>query len=360
MKRALLLTVLWLGGCDPLTAVLVRVYNQDLTVPTDVQRVRIEVTNPEVGMSSPFGQTVQLCETAATDGCATFPLSLVLYPGSRRSDAVVRLAIDALGAAPAPVLSQAAVFTFSSGYSQHLDFTLYRSCLTKTCADLDQACDATGACASIDPLPPAPSAPAATITRVGDVADQDTANEAQVTFPGVEAGDLMLVSVAIRGDGVDPAAPPSGAWHLIAQLPRVNDRSVVFYRIADGTEMSTTNDPRFHFHGSDKTTVFQWYWLTTVYRGARLAQSKVATTVVTAPITFPSVTSTTPGAVLVGIAHADLGPGCQADGLSTFRSFPPVPLSTFDQPLTAGTPSGAHGLACSPPTVALYGIVLTP
>jgi hypothetical protein len=150
MKGRLLILGAILGGCGPATEVVVSV-DGELMVPTEIQRLRITVSNPPATDIVYQSQDLPLCGAGQSGACFAFPISVTLVPGKSSSPSV-RVEVDAFADSTTPVTSDASIFSFAPGQSQRLQFFLYRNCLHKQCALMnDQACDANGNCFTLGP-----------------------------------------------------------------------------------------------------------------------------------------------------------------------------------------------------------------
>ena len=146
MSKLGLLMVL-LAGCGvERTEMLVRVFNDGLVVPTDVDSVRFRVTDRDGGVRRE--QTLQLCRPGGSgQGCFSFPITALLIPGDSAPDSDVAVEVDAVSKVGATVIANAAKFRFSRATTQHIDFVFYPDCLNQlTCAATYQVCLKNGMC----------------------------------------------------------------------------------------------------------------------------------------------------------------------------------------------------------------------
>lgn len=162
MRHARLHAVLGLlfavaAGCKNPTQMVVYVNADSLVVVgRDFDFVHIKVTG-KPDDSPPFFDSPNICVTSTGSGCKRFPVTITLIPGPRDPNATVRVQVDAVRRRPdnsyVPVISDAALFTFTSNQSQRLDFTLYAACLNRAvaCAMEDKVCDIRGLCVELLP-----------------------------------------------------------------------------------------------------------------------------------------------------------------------------------------------------------------
>ncbi len=191
MRAALL--VLALAACNAdVTEMVVVVGQHGLTIPGDIDKVRVLVFNTQA--SSP---DLPLCSGDAT-GCITLPLVATLVPGPDHPHDVVTVQVTAFSRGQA-VIADAASFVFQSGRRDRLDFTLYPDCLGQLgCAAQTEACASDGKCSPLSPtsLGPHPSFDAgpsdlgAVDLRAVDLQPVDLASSDLLAVPDLFAPDL--------------------------------------------------------------------------------------------------------------------------------------------------------------------------
>jgi hypothetical protein len=157
MRRALALLALLAGCSSPRTEVVLTVHTSGVRVPDDVDSLRLRIADrtATAGDDQLFDQPVPLCSdgAAASNGCYALPITVTMYPGSMRPNDSVRVQVDAERQG-APVIANAALFTFSEGHSLRLDVILYANCLGNTsCALRDQACGPDASCQGLTTTP---------------------------------------------------------------------------------------------------------------------------------------------------------------------------------------------------------------
>jgi hypothetical protein len=136
------------------TEVVVVVSAHDLTVPVDLDSLRLTVSDRTVtgAAATRFDDTVPLCPPGGHAGCYDLPLLLTLVPGDQRPNDPVTVDLEArLGTGT--VVRDEATFTFRTGASMRLDFILYRACVDSDCAASGTSCNAAGMCGGIAPEP---------------------------------------------------------------------------------------------------------------------------------------------------------------------------------------------------------------
>lgn len=148
------------------------------------------------------------------------------------------------------------------------------------------------------PAPP-PTPPPATsgITVVGarSVSSAE-ATSVSVPAPAAAGGDVLLATVSVRGQ---PTITAPAGWTLVRMTPNGSTlRTATFVRVA-GTAEPASHQWRFSSPQSSVAGI-------TVYRGVSVtapveASAGVATTTATTSVTAPSITTTSPGALVVGV-----------------------------------------------------------
>jgi len=136
------------------TEMVVVIDSGGVRVPDDVDALHIQVIDAApAGDDTLFDQTRPLCQPQGTQDCIAFPVTMTLFPGSKRPSDAVRVRVEALRGAT-PVIADAAKFNFADGRSFKLDVTLWSACLGNLdCAAQDQACGSDGQCAALTPAP---------------------------------------------------------------------------------------------------------------------------------------------------------------------------------------------------------------
>jgi hypothetical protein len=145
---ALLCGILTTACVPRRTEVVLSVNDYDLVVPRDLDSIRIKVTGG--GQTFFDSQPLPLCADsgASSAGCYFFPITLTLFPGQQMPSAPVRVEVDAL-IANRTASAGSALFTFTPGISQRLDFDLFASCLGVDCTATGQACAQNGTCQTL-------------------------------------------------------------------------------------------------------------------------------------------------------------------------------------------------------------------
>jgi hypothetical protein len=147
-----------LAGCvEPRTEVVVIVSAEGIAVPQDVETLHLLVADRPQGSSDArqddvlYDQMLRLCSGNMTDNCYRLPLSITLVPGTKQPGDSVRLLVEAQKNG-APVISNAALFTFSPQHSLRVDMVLYDQCLgSLACAQADQSCGVDSGCHQLQP-----------------------------------------------------------------------------------------------------------------------------------------------------------------------------------------------------------------
>jgi hypothetical protein len=336
-------------GCAR-TEVVVAIASSELSAPGDFDRLSIKVTNPSLDPSgtNPLyaPPPLSICAAGQSSGCYALPLTVTLYPGSAKSDEKVRVEVQALhGSDALPAIAQAALFTFTKGASERLQFDLFRNCLNVECAQFDQACDAMGACSNVAPMSPNAPPDAGTVgggtVVLMSASTLDTATVSSFDVPAPDSarpGDLLLLAASIGQNNSGDPAPESPGWTRRADLPP-NRRMAIYVRVVGAGE------PRqytFTFPTSPSQT--NWYLLQ--LRGAR-GLDGISALAENNPFFVPSVTTTFPGDLLVMfVEHSRFAGTCAAPAGSTL-----VGGSSFWAISTAiaggAGPSGERHFDCS-------------
>jgi hypothetical protein len=270
--KRLLPCLLVLAACGAPTEVVVHVESAGISIPTELDRLRIVVTNPTsstddggtVAYESPL---VQLCDPVApVQPCNDLPLTLTLVPGHADPSAPVRVEVQ--GYAPGdqmPSTTDAAVFAFVSGTRQDLDFALRSVCLGVQCAAANAACDESGGCTAIVPggtttpdLAPPALLSVHRIAGGGLVQSGETATS--TAFPPVQPGDLLITAFVFPAT-LTPLLDPS--WVPLHTSSTDSFLTTgLYYRFADGSALD-----RVATYGSAAGTgTFDWVFL--AYRNA--------------------------------------------------------------------------------------------
>ncbi len=188
-------------GCGPeRTEMLVRVFNDGLVVPSDVDSVYFKITDMNGGVRRE--QTLQLCRPGSLgQGCFSFPITALLIPGDGLPDSDVAIEVDAVNKMSQTVIANAAKFRFTRGTTQHIDFVLYPDCLNQlTCAAMYQVCLKNGLCGE------APKGTLDTDLDPKSNADLSTINvgDMSVSPPDLATPDLSLPDLAMSLDLKSP------------------------------------------------------------------------------------------------------------------------------------------------------------
>jgi len=156
MSRATLFTVAVLlaaAGCTKArTEAVVVVSTEGLRVPDDLDAITLVVADTGDLANPVFSKSFHVCGGAVASDCMTLPLDFTLIPGPHRNHSSrVQLTATRNGA---PVIDDAAIFTFAEGVSLRLDFVLFANCLGVTdCAARDQACGPDAMCQTVPATP---------------------------------------------------------------------------------------------------------------------------------------------------------------------------------------------------------------
>ena len=329
----LVLALGMVAACSPGTEVVLTIDSDELQVPADLQKLCITVTNPSVGPTPIYqSQDLAVCPPGKASHCFALPLSVTLTPGPKRAEDAVRVEVLALraetscsdpDAAMKAVASDASVFTFVKGESQKLDFFLYRSCLDKKCALMDQACDRAGQCVTVTPgatsldLATPPDLPVAPIARVSAMQGAVTPAASQVVIPPptTVAKDLVVLFLDREGELAVPSAlSPATGWISLGTNPVYQDYFEVGYRIANGNEVDQPDKYTFAATAGNTAPV---HYVRLVYRGAASAEQIAVGGGDNADftmLTLQPAPSPKPGSVLLdGIGLFNEG-GCALDG----------------------------------------------
>jgi hypothetical protein len=180
MKRAALIALCLLGGCSkPRTEAVVIISTDGIRIPDDVAALHLTVFDKAPGGDDPvFDQQLPICREGHPGSCYPLPLSMTLIRGAMRPGDSVRVLVDAINTDGKPVISDAALFTFSPEHSLRLDFVLYANCLGNVdCSHLDMACGPEDRCYGINPMTftgePDLSASPADLSAPGDFGNED-------------------------------------------------------------------------------------------------------------------------------------------------------------------------------------------
>jgi cysteine-rich repeat protein len=184
------------------TEVVVVVSTDELAVPTDLDALRLTVTDRALtgATATRFDDMVPLCAAEARSGCYALPLTLTIIPGDRRPGDPVTVDVEALHGGT-QLLRDEATFTFHTGDSMRLDFFLYRVCVNSDCAANGTACNAAGTC---EPLMPT-SSPALDMTGGADLGASATDGAPADDLSGADLGGCANVAACAGGDGCCPA-----------------------------------------------------------------------------------------------------------------------------------------------------------
>ncbi len=343
------LALILLAACGPPTAVVVHIDNTDLVVPTEVQRLLLTVTNPEVGGAPAYqSQDLVPCTPGQTQGCFAFPITVTLAPGPGKPDAAVRVEVDAFDAQGTQVIADASVFTFTPNAQQRLDFYLQRACLHSVCGARDEACGPLGGCvrraptsATVDLASPAP---AGEITNRGFQFEYYGFNPGPVVVPPpfqAEAGDLVLMCT-------------SAMWAPAGWIPLggIGFESCL-YRRAAADEATRSDVYTFGVLGGG----FAALWTRFVYRGVgTIVPTFASAPSSTQPYVFPSSVIERPGSHLVEVLFA--APPCSLGAnLSTWNN---AIGAAQDSVFLAAGDSGDRSFTCAGASAANFQFLLVP
>lgn len=235
--RLCLVGLLFLLGCRPGTSVVVRIDSRDLAIPGQLSTVHVRVSNPELGGNEPVydSQIVRLCAVGESSACETLPLSVVLRPGPDDPDTRVRVEVIANDGGGNEIIHDAALFRFSDGVQQEIDFHLSPACLRTYCAAQNRVCGVNGGCIDASPgnTPMASTdagAPRGIIQRWSENAMPATESTYLLTKPpNAQPGDLLIALVA---SGTSPVG-----WTEL--FNGANRGRLVSHRIAETDDAST-------------------------------------------------------------------------------------------------------------------------
>jgi hypothetical protein len=151
--RAAPCLLLLIACAPPRTELVVYVSADDsVHIPDDVDELHISVFDQTAQSMQFDSQPIYPCGSPPSSGCRVLPLRIGLTPGPKQPDDTVLVRVEARKAG-APVISDAATFTFLKGTTERLDFVLRGQCLDSDCAKMDQACIAKGLCGRLSPQP---------------------------------------------------------------------------------------------------------------------------------------------------------------------------------------------------------------
>jgi len=339
-KAAALLSILvsFLCGCREADAVLVRVTNAGLAIPTEVSSLRITAANPSAeGTSAPIYESADLtlCGEVETPGCYTTPISVTLRPGAERPDAPVRVEIVAFDALGVAVARDAALFSFGGGARQ-IDFVLSPRCIHTDCAAQDRACGLGGACVGLVPTsgvttpdlaPPSASEP---ITRWYE-RGQGGAPLALAPPGNTQPGDLVVLWTSIPVVG--------GGWTKLATVGNFGSEATLYVRRAQAGEASATA-----IYTLASTSGTQGYVLL-VYRGVERYELGLIAQL--EPYVYPSYLVPRGGTIGLQLIEV-FGTICDAQGQGDLGPRLATPGGYFEEwgPLPSG-PSGQRSIDCT-------------
>jgi hypothetical protein len=142
--RVALIALVAVAGCSQRTEMLVRVFNDDVAIPSTVNHLHLSVSSLSMVRHE---EDVELCNAEqASDACHTLPLSVLLIPGSDTLSDQVLIEIDSFGNGAQPVISDAGRFLFTRGVTLKMDFVLHSICAGTDCASRGLACLSDGHC----------------------------------------------------------------------------------------------------------------------------------------------------------------------------------------------------------------------
>jgi hypothetical protein len=204
------LVLMALGACTTsVTEVVLVVQNRGLTIPRDIDKVRVVVLNTQAGSPD-----LPLCTGGSTSGCLTLPLVATLVPGPDHPSDVVTVQVTALSHGQV-VIADASSFVFQSGKRERLDVVLQPDCLGKLdCSAQTEVCGEGGTCSklSLTPLGANPSFDAGVVDLASsdllvapDLRTVDLAPADLLAAPDLRAApDLAAVDLAFGGFQAQP------------------------------------------------------------------------------------------------------------------------------------------------------------
>ncbi len=215
-------------GCADQTAITVEVSSSDLSVPADLDQLRVMVTAPSGVMAD-----------TTTDLPGTWPQTLVIRPGSTAAGEAIQIRVFGLRAGTERVRRVVSNVRFSSGTNQVVRVELTRSCLDVMCASPDADCNA-GMCigemsdAGVDATVPfdagpdmgvdgfTPDAPGvdAPGTDAGTDGGTDAGTDAGTDVGPMDAGPdpILIISEVVEGSGNNKAVEVSNIGGGTADL----------------------------------------------------------------------------------------------------------------------------------------------
>jgi hypothetical protein len=237
VSRAVAMLVLLAAGCRDATAIFVTVTARDVSVPGEIARVRLRVSNPASAAGAIYDSgEVALCAPGESVGCRTLPLTLALRPGDDQPDAVVRIEMNASAPDGSLVVRDAAQLTFASEQVRRVDFLISPPCLRSDCAAREQRCGPNGGCVGAGELvdPDAHAPPAEPITLISRVEENfhDIQANGPIRIPlpaNTMPGDLILL---------ETSAPRAAPWVAVGQL----DSRVYYVKRAGAGEAMLVDD----------------------------------------------------------------------------------------------------------------------
>jgi|GEM_PF-6233255 len=358
LRLGLGLTLFTVLGCAR-TEVVVTVDATELSIPDEVDHIVFTITNPitDPGGKAPVfvSPQIALCPTGqpSSSTCTSLPTALTLFPGNDRPHDSVRVQLDALRQGTV-VISQASVFSFTSGERSKLTFDLYRDCLQLECAQFDQGCASGGVCRNVMPLGPStPDMGPSSVKVVGVSVNNITQSPTfDVRTPDdVQAGDLLIMAFASAVGGEPPMLVAPG-WQRLTWLNTPDGLDLwMLSRIASATEPDMHT---FSFVGTQTNFINSSDYLFH-FRGATKIEGLRTQVEIGSP-SLPSVNIDGPGRLLVAVVlypNVFVDRTCQPpsgmqvianDALVAFTQSVPGPAMSGERALLCGQPNENYGV----------------
>lgn len=347
-----------LSACSR-TEMIVGIAATELSVPTEIDRIAIKVTNPRLDPEAQrpvfVSPQLALCAPGQAPGstCTTLPTTLTLYPGDSQPNETVRVQLDALLQGRV-VLSQASIFSFAPGKSGRVTFDLYRDCLQLECATVDQACAQGGVCRNLAPVVDSqavdmtPSSIALVGATSAPVADSASSFTVNVPSDAAANDHLLLAYSAVYGGNAVISAP---GWKQLAWLDSTasgQPRFWLFERIVSNNEPATHTFSVETIAASVDGTFHLLH-----HRGARGVEGLRMLQTEAAP-TIPSVNVQGLGRVLVALVQRPYLEDVSCALPSGFTQILNGAVMAYTSAVAPGM-TGERAIACTPEAV--YGVV---
>lgn len=339
------------AGCSR-TEMIVAIAATELSVPDEIDRIAITVTNPRLDPEAKrpvfVSPQTALCAAGQAPGatCTTLPTTLTLYPGDAQPNETVRVQLDALLQGRV-VLSQAAIFSFAKGKSGRLTFDLYRDCLQLQCATVDQACAEGGVCRNLAPVVSSDAADMtpSSIALVGassaPVADSAASFTVNVPSDAAPNDHLLLAYSAVYGGNAVVSAP---GWKQLTWLEETGSgqpRLWLFERIV------STNEPATHtFSVETIAASVDGTFHVLHHRGARSVEGLRTLPAATTPM-IPTVNIQGPGRVLLALVQRPYVADASCVTPGGFTQILNGPVTVFTSAVATGM-TGERALECTP------------